>query len=146
MSNITREEFNARIETIEARMDARVEATSAKIDAFLLAQAERDKTCLEREKTQQERDKRYELMADRVTKAAEGAEAAALKAAKLNTHYWAGICVQLLAVSAILVGAYCANQANILVAVQTTLSAVQAGKDSTAPATDASFSFQAPAP
>lgn len=43
MNDITREEFNARLETIEVKMDARVEAISSKIDGFLAAQVERDK-------------------------------------------------------------------------------------------------------
>jgi len=43
MSEISREEFNAKLETIEVKMDARVEAVSAKIDAFVAIQAERDK-------------------------------------------------------------------------------------------------------
>ena len=43
MNDITREEFNAKLETIEVKMDARVESVSAKIDGFLSAQAERDK-------------------------------------------------------------------------------------------------------
>lgn len=43
MSDITREEFNAKLETIEVKMDARVESVSAKIDTFLSVQAERDK-------------------------------------------------------------------------------------------------------
>lgn len=43
MNHITREEFNAKIETIETKMDARIESVSAKIDAFVAVQAERDK-------------------------------------------------------------------------------------------------------
>ncbi len=43
MNDISREELNAKLETIEVKMDARVESVSAKIDGFLLAQAERDK-------------------------------------------------------------------------------------------------------
>lgn len=43
MNDITREEFNAKLETIEVKMDARVESVSAKIDGFLSAQSERDK-------------------------------------------------------------------------------------------------------
>ncbi|KAB0502886.1 hypothetical protein TU81_00385 [Pseudomonas lini] len=123
MNDITREEFNAKLETIEVKMDARVESVSAKIEGFLAAQAERDKAQLER-------DKRYELLADRVTKAAEGAEAAASQAATVKSNYWAAVAVQLLAVVAILVGAYYANQANVLGAMQTTLAAIQSGKDS----------------
>lgn len=124
MNDITREEFNARMETIEVKMDARVESVSAKIDAFLSAQAERDKAQLER-------DKRYEFMADRVTKAAEGAEEAAKQAATVKSNYWAAVGVQLLAVAAILVGAYFATQANTITAITTTLSAFQAGKSET---------------
>jgi hypothetical protein len=57
MGAISREEFNARIETIETRMDARLDAVSMKIDGFLSVQLERDKTQVERDKTQVERDK-----------------------------------------------------------------------------------------
>ncbi|WP_371360132.1 hypothetical protein [Pseudomonas sp. KT_2_4] len=121
MNDITREEFNAKLETIEAKMDARVESVSAKIESFLASQAERDKAQLER-------DKRFELIAERVTKAAEGAEDAAKQAATVKSNYWAAVIVQLLAVVAILVGAYYANQANVLGAMQTTMSAFQAGK------------------
>jgi hypothetical protein len=115
MNDITREEFNAKIETIEVKMDARVESVSSKIDGFLAAQSERDK--------------RYDLLAERVTKAAEGAEEAAKQAATVKSNYWAAVIVQLLAVVAILVGGYFANQANVLGAMQTTMAAMQAGKD-----------------
>lgn len=43
MSEITREELNARLEALESRMDGRVSAIGGKIDSFLAAQAERDK-------------------------------------------------------------------------------------------------------
>lgn len=43
MTEITREEFNAKLETIETKMDARVESVSAKIECFIATQAERDK-------------------------------------------------------------------------------------------------------
>lgn len=43
MNDITREEFNAKLETIETKMDSRVEAVSSKIDAFVAVQVERDK-------------------------------------------------------------------------------------------------------
>ncbi|MCF7545296.1 hypothetical protein [Pseudomonas petrae] len=115
MNEITREEFNAKIETLEVKMDARVESVSSKIDGFLAAQTERDK--------------RYELLAERVTKAAEGAEEAAKQAATVKSNYWAAVIVQLVAVVAILVGGYFANQANVLGAMQTTMAAMQAGKD-----------------
>lgn len=126
MSDISREEFNAKIETIEARMDARVESVSSKIDAFLAVQTA---VQTEREKTQAERDKRFEALAERATKAAEGAEEAAKQAATVKSNYWAAVCVQLLAVAAILAGAYFANQGNTLMVAQTTLAAFSSGKD-----------------
>ncbi|WP_078826983.1 hypothetical protein [Pseudomonas fluorescens] len=43
MNDITREEFNAKLETIEVKMDARIEAVSSKIEGFLAVQAERDR-------------------------------------------------------------------------------------------------------
>ncbi|MCF6780888.1 hypothetical protein [Stutzerimonas stutzeri] len=43
MNDITREELNAKLEAVEARMDGRVASIEGKIDAFLAAQAERDK-------------------------------------------------------------------------------------------------------
>lgn len=131
MNDITREEFNAKLETIEARMDARVESVSSKIDAFLATQSA---VQVERDKAQAERDKRFEMLAERATKAAEGAEEAAKQSATIKANYWAAVAVQLLAVVAILVGAYYANQANVFGAMQTTMSAYQAGKDSAKPA------------
>lgn len=127
MNDITREEFNAKLETIEARMDARVESVSSKIDAFLATQSA---VLIERDKAQAERDKRFESLAERATKAAEGAAEAAKQSATVKANYWAAVAVQLLAVVAILVGAYYANQANVFSAMQTTMSAYQAGKDS----------------
>lgn len=43
MTEITRDELNAKLEALESRMDARVVAIGGKIDAFLAAQVERDK-------------------------------------------------------------------------------------------------------
>ncbi|KTB97854.1 hypothetical protein AO388_25815 [Pseudomonas sp. ICMP 10191] len=43
MNDITREEFHAKLETIETKMEARTESVSAKIDAFIAVQSERDK-------------------------------------------------------------------------------------------------------
>ncbi len=124
--SVTRSELEAKLEAIEARMDSRIAAVSGKIDGFLAAQVERDKA-------QAERDKRYELLAERVTKAAEGAEDAAKQAATVKSNYWAAVGVQLLAVVAIIVGAYFANQANVLGVMQTTISAMQAGKEQVQP-------------
>ncbi|KTB90882.1 hypothetical protein AO073_05950 [Pseudomonas syringae ICMP 11293] len=43
MNEISREELNAKLETIETKMDARIEVVSAKIDSFVAIQVERDK-------------------------------------------------------------------------------------------------------
>jgi hypothetical protein len=43
MNDITRDELNAKLEALESRMDSRVSTIGGKIDAFLAAQAERDK-------------------------------------------------------------------------------------------------------
>lgn len=160
MSDVTIDQIDQKISAIEERMDKRVERIEKETDrrsvefqreieirdaAFKSEQTLRDKALderfssffavqAERDKSQLERDKRYELLADRVTKAAEGAEEAAKQAATVKANYWAAVGVQLLAVVAILVGAYYANQANVLGAMQTTMSAIQAGKDGATPA------------
>ena len=60
MGAASREEFNARIETIETRMDARLDAVSMKIDGFLSVQVERDK--------------RYDLITQEMRRIADGAQ------------------------------------------------------------------------
>ncbi|MCE0965648.1 MULTISPECIES: hypothetical protein [Pseudomonas] len=133
MNDITREEFNAKLETIEAKMDARAEAVSSKIDAFLAVQAERDQRFKERLNSSivlsDEWNQKFRMLAEQSVQAAASAEASAKEAATLKTHFWASVIAQLLAVGAIVVGAYFANQANVLSAVSTTVSVFQAGKD-----------------
>lgn len=126
MNAISREEFNARIETIETRMDARFEGVSAKIDAYLLTQAERDKA-------QMERDKRYDLMWDGVQQIAEDSKEAIKHASTVKAHYWATTAVHFLGMITVVVGAHFANQAAVLTTLQTTLAAIQIGKDISAP-------------
>ncbi|MFJ2421447.1 hypothetical protein [Pseudomonas iridis] len=137
MSTVSREEFNARIETIESRMDALIDGVRAEIREFLAIQSERDKTRdqtqFERDKTQVERDKRYDLISQDMRKISRGAEEAARQGATVKANVWAATVVQLLGIVAIVAGAYYANQANMYVAIQTTLAAVQAGKDIHAP-------------
>lgn len=137
MSTVSREEFNARIETIESRMDARIDGVRAEIREFLAIQNERDKTRdqtqFERDKTQVERDKRYDLISQDMRKISRGAEEAARQGATVKANVWAATVVQLLGIVAIVAGAYYANQANMYVAIQTTLAAAQAGKDIHAP-------------
>jgi len=78
MSAITREQFDAKIEAIEARMDARVElsnakadashakadATHARLDSFIALQAERDRRFFD---VQAERDKRLDALPGQIT-------------------------------------------------------------------------------
>ncbi|WP_455924044.1 hypothetical protein [Pseudomonas putida] len=66
MTFVTRDVFDAKIETIETRMDARLEAinakfdaTSARIDNFMIVQTERDRRFYE---GQELRDKRLDTM------------------------------------------------------------------------------------
>jgi len=137
MSSISREEFDARIETIEARMDARMEGVSMRIDAFLAAQAERDKADSrirsEMDRAQSERDKRFELMSSAIQNIAQESKEAIRQASTTKANVWAAAAVQLVGLVAIVVGACYANQANTYAAVQTTLAAIQAGKEFTVP-------------
>jgi hypothetical protein len=55
MSTPTREEFQARLETIEARMDGRVASIEGKIEAFLARAEERENTSQARAETAQQR-------------------------------------------------------------------------------------------
>jgi len=137
MSSISREEFDARIETIEARMDARMEGVSMRIDAFLAAQAERDKASArihaEMDRAQSERDKRFEIMSSAIQNIAQESKEAIRQASTTKANVWAAAAVQLVGLVAIVVGACYANQANTYAAVQTTLAAIQAGKEFTVP-------------
>ncbi|EJM26623.1 hypothetical protein PMI24_03487 [Pseudomonas sp. GM25] len=231
MNYITRDEFSARIEVIETRIDARIESMSAKIDGFLTQQAERDKVRLEQEQSQeaarleleatrlerersqeaarlerersqekvrleqeqarkearlerertqeevrltreryledfrqeqerirlarekanekawlerekteqrirlaqekvhQERDKRYALMTARMDRSLERIDEAMRMVSTNKANYWAATTVHFLGMVAILVGSYYANQANVLVTMQTTLAMVQSVKE-----------------
>jgi len=242
MTYITRDEFSARIEVIETRIDARIESMSAKIDGFLTQQAERDKVRLEQEQSQeaarleleatrlerersqeearlerersqeaarlerersqekvrleqekarkearlereraqeevrltrerylenlrqeqerirlgrekanekawlerekierrirlaqekvhQERDKRYALMTARMDRSLERIDEAMRMVSTNKANYWAATTVHFLGMVAILVGSYYANQANVLVTMQTTLAMVQSVKE-----------------
>jgi len=137
MSDISREEFNAKLETLETKLDARAESVSAKLDAFLAVQAERDMRFNEKLKSSiilsDEWNQKFRLLTEQSLEAAKSADDSAREAATLKTHFWASVFAQLLAVGAILVGAYFANQANVYSAISTTVSVFQAGKDQANP-------------
>ncbi|MCG8911275.1 hypothetical protein [Pseudomonas sp. DP-17] len=139
MSDVTRQELDAKLEAIEARLDTRLASISGKIDAFLAVQAERDKALEQRDERLLERvnssitlsnewNQKFRLIAERSVEAALSADESAKQAATLKTHFWASVAAQLLAVAAIVVGAYFANQASVLGIASSTLSAYQAGK------------------
>ncbi|MCP1475546.1 hypothetical protein ABIA54_000359 [Pseudomonas sp. EB276 TE3739] len=126
MSTLSREEFDARIETIETRMDGRVAEMRADIRGFLAAQAEQNKALLER-------DKRYDLMWMGVQKIADESREAIRQASTVKANYWAATTVHFLGVASLLVGAHFANQAAVLSTIQTTLAAIQIGKEVSSP-------------
>lgn len=67
MNDITRHELDAKLETIEARMDGRVASIESKIDGFLSAQAERDKRFQQAlELSRQQSDKQSQQMDQRL--------------------------------------------------------------------------------
>jgi len=157
MSTVTREEFEARIEAVEARMDARVAGAIARMDATdvriderfqwlttVLAEQdkranerlnqfdkrleERDKRLDERDKRLDERDKRIELIAQGATAAAQRAAAAAENASNLRTHMWLAASTVIVAVMGTVIGAYYATQSSHLAMAQTLISAFQHGQ------------------
>ncbi|MCU0121615.1 hypothetical protein N8H74_25430 [Pseudomonas sp. B2M1-30] len=95
----------------------------------VIARQEREKGRKAYDIAQRERDKRLELMFERVVKAEERAEDYTRQIVSFKRSHYAGAVVQLFAAVAILVGAMYANQANVMVAMQTTLSVIQAVKD-----------------
>jgi len=63
MNTVTRQELDAKLEAIEARMDARVVSIEGKIDIFLAEQRERDKRLDERlEQGCRESDQRFQAV------------------------------------------------------------------------------------
>lgn len=103
-----RREIDMRHESLRQEQAARDKALDDRLAGFYAAQAERDK--------------RLEDISARATKAAESA-------ATVKANYWAAVVVQLLAVVAIVVGAYFAlHQSNQSVA-QTVQSSYQMGRE-----------------
>ncbi|WP_143492488.1 MULTISPECIES: hypothetical protein [unclassified Pseudomonas] len=99
---------------------------------------EREKTeqriRLAQEKVHQERDKRYALMTARMDRSLERIDEAMRMVSTNKANYWAATTVHFLGMVAILVGSYYANQANVLVTMQTTLAMVQSVKEAGNPA------------
>lgn len=125
MTDISRVELEAKLEAIEARMDSRLALTNAKIDAFLSAQEQRDRSAFEisaeRDKRFQDRvstavelsgewNQKFRILTEQATDAARSADDSAKQAANLKNHLWASVAAQFVAVAAILVASYFANQ------------------------------------
>ncbi|MBU6489209.1 MAG: hypothetical protein KGQ57_15510 [Burkholderiales bacterium] len=130
MTSVTRVEFEARIEAVEARMDARIAAAIARLDAFEVRAEEREQRLLtmfaERDKRLDERDKRLELLYQQ-------AAAAAQSASTLKAHMWLATSTVVLAVVGTVVGAYYATQSSHLGMAQVVISAFQQGQQTQAP-------------
>jgi hypothetical protein len=125
MSTVTREEFEARIEAVEARMDARVAGAIARMDATDVRIDERFQwlTAMfaERDKRLDERDKRIELLAHKAAAAAESAS-------NLKAHLWLAASTVIIAVIGTVIAAYFATQSSHLTLAQTIISAFQHGQ------------------
>ncbi|CAM2143724.1 protein of unknown function [Pararobbsia alpina] len=114
MNAPSREEFEARLETIEVKMDARTKSIEDKIDGLVARLTERDQ--------------RLEMLAQQATKSAESAAQSAEKAAGLRASYWASAVVTIVSVLAIAAGMFIGMKQSDESLVQATLSVFQAGQ------------------
>ncbi|MEX3957049.1 hypothetical protein [Trinickia sp. EG282A] len=132
MSVLSREELDARLETIEARMDARVAIIEGQVAAFIARANERDLRLAEhqdrltfmfeeRDKRLAERDKRIEYLAEQATSAAQSAST-------LKANLWAATLTIIVSVAGMVMAAYHANQSSNLALMQTVISAFQHGQ------------------
>ena len=137
MTSVTRVEFEARIEAVEARMDARIAAAIARLDAFEVRAEEREQRLLtmfaERDKRLDERDKRFDERDKRLELLYQQAAAAAQSASTLKAHMWLATSTVVLAVVGTVVGAYYATQSSHLGMAQVVISAFQQGQQTPAP-------------
>ncbi|MEW6345675.1 MAG: hypothetical protein AB1704_33940 [Pseudomonadota bacterium] len=137
MNTPTREEFEARLEAVEARMDKRLTEISGKINEFIARLDQReignDLLKAEREKALDARDQKLELIATQAKDAAERAAGAAEKAAGLRASFWASAIVTVLAVFAIAAGMYIGMKQSDESLIQATLSVFQAGQNTPPP-------------
>lgn len=144
----TREEFEARIEALETRMDARlasaITSVIARLDAFEIRadererrmdarfealnslMDERDKRLEERDKRLDERDKRLEMLAQR-------ADTALQRTSHLSTHMWLVAATFILTTAGTVVGTYYAAQSSHVGMTQAVISAFQQGQQTQVP-------------
>lgn len=108
---ITRNEFNAEIKAIEARIDSKIADIRGDFKAYMAEG--------------RERDKRLELIAT-------SAEKAAASASNLKGHLWAACIAVIIAVLGTVVAAYFATQQSNIGITQSVISAFQQGQSSPA--------------
>lgn len=109
---ITRNEFNAEIKAIEARIDSKIADIRGDFKAYMAEG--------------RERDKRLELIAT-------SAEKAAASASNLKGHLWAACIAVIIAVLGTVVAAYFATQQSNIGITQSVISAFQQGQSSQPP-------------
>lgn len=127
MNAPTREEFDAKLEAIEARMDGRVARIEGKIDSFL-AQL-------------QGNEKAMQLLAEKAAMAAQTAGDAANRAGGIKSTLWITSITTILSVLGIALAAYFGTQQSNIGIVQSTIAAFESGRNA-APATSAATSAQ----
>lgn len=128
----SREEIDAKFETIEARMDGRVRSIEGKIDTLVATMTGQQHAMTA---TITGHEQAMSMLAERATKAAESAAAAADRAATaadraggLKQTLWATSLTTVLSVLAIALAAYFGTQQSNMGLVQTTLGAFEAGR------------------
>ncbi|UQS18241.1 hypothetical protein JJN09_23800 [Pseudomonas sp. HS6] len=84
---------------------------------------------MEQEKAHLERDQRYAVISVRMDRSLERIDEAIRQVSTIKANYWAATAVHFLGMVAILAGSYYANQANVLVTMQTTLAMIQSVKE-----------------
>lgn len=112
-NEITRNEFNAEIKAIEARIDSRFAELHGDFKAYMAEG--------------RERDKRIELIATSAEKSAESAS-------NLKNHLWAASVAVIIAAVGTVVAAYFATQQSNIGITQSVISAFQQGQTSPPPA------------
>jgi hypothetical protein len=119
MDTFTRNEVDAQLQAIEARLDARVARIEGNLDKFLAKMNERDRVL-------EERDKRLTLIA-------ENAESSARRAEGMYKSLWGGIFAIFIAVLTIGVGSFYSIQQSNQGLVQAVISAFQLGQNTSQP-------------
>ena len=114
MNAVTREEIDARLETIEVKMDSRIASIAGKIDAFLVRAEGHEKV--------------LELIGQKAADAAQSAAASADRASGLKGTMWLTSITTIIAVLGIAFAAYFGTQQSNIGIVQAVIAAVDSTK------------------